>query len=201
MAEATLVLEEERDGRLVFRVEADPFGAPPFAGPPGRTWDAFVVHGPGAATYQWRTGADRERDRAKRLVRRGLLEDEVHGAFRGSEYLQRLDEYVEEWAEEDEEPALEDELARYRYVLEGLASGAFDPAESDSTWSYYDFEDDTHLGDAAEALERPPGVEIDERDDGGPGSGYTARMLVLAPGQTLADYAAWLAARPVKKPR
>lgn len=205
MASAMLELEEERNGQLVFRVGADPFDAPPFAGPAGRNWDAFVVHDASHAEFQWRTGADRERDRAKRLVRLGLLDDEVEGAFRRADYLQRVDEQLREWAEDDPDHAFDfdpdDDEARHRSILRDLALGFIQPEQYDGIHSFYGCEDDTHLGHAAEALELPEGGEVEEEDDGGPGSGYTACFIVLPPGMTLADYAAWLAARPVRTVR
>lgn len=203
MASATLQLEYEEDSRLVFRIEGSPFNAPPFAGPPSRDWDEFVVESPSEATYEWRTGADRVRDLATRLVREGLCEEEVQGAFARSYYLREQDEKLEDSMSippvYDYGIDPENELARQRLILKNIASGVIEPAAFDGFDSYYQFESDSYLHDAAHALELPPGARIVAHDDGGPGSGYTAQFLELAPGMTLSDYAAWLASRHLKE--
>lgn len=196
MASATLMLETDvppgYEDKHVFRVDADPFDASPFAGPAGRNWDAFVVHDPTHATYEWRTGADRAREYARDLVARGCPKREVRQAFATDDYLARMDEQTIDDARGDDELTFADAHARRVWILEGLAQGRWDPAESDEGHSYYDVESDQHLGDAADALELPAWAERDEWDDGGPGSGYTARFIVLEAGRTLADLATWL---------
>lgn len=185
--------EEDVDGQATYEVRSEPWNAEPFAGPKGRDWDTFQRSGD-SASYEWRTGADRLRAAASGFSagKRSVTEIMTEGSL-ASWLREKANRYVDS-LEESEREGLAEEQAIER-LLTMIANGALNLDEYDGSYSFYNFESDQHLAEAADALDLPRWARLDATSEGGPGSGYDQPCIVLGRGKTLKDLEKWLAKR------
>jgi hypothetical protein len=166
-----------------YRVEANPFDAEPYRGPADRDWDDFDFSEDGGS-FAYRSAPDRIREIAQAVVARKrrlakALEDPVFGLWYGK-------------LEDKYDMTVRDDRDTVREILADIAAGKISAADQEKPWSYYLFESEEFLHEPLELLPLPPWAKHEYVMDGGPGSGFDAAFLVLDPGKTLADLAAWL---------
>jgi hypothetical protein len=199
MAIARLINPTSARGATIYEVDTWPFEDRRFHGPDTRDWADFVLTADGAE-FEWRTGADKVREAAEKVVA---------GTWT-VQHAKQQEPAVADWLErrgrvhwdllKDEDPGLADPTSREeveeleRRVL--VCVGLYLDNESGGL-GYYEEDDDSYLDDAARALDLPSWAHVANTEEGGPGSGYMAAAIVLTDGRDLEDLAEWLAAQRV----
>lgn len=176
-----------------YEVFSEPWGGPPFAGPPDRDWDDFAAAG-NSASYCWRGGPDILDDLATSVVEGRITLAQAAKHKRVSWWFRYVAENHPEWLleDEDEDPGALKDVDICRRLLDGVRAGSLDIDSYDGKLSYYFFEWDNYIYDAAHALELPEWARRARFSGGGPGSGYDGWNITLASGRTLGDLQTWL---------
>ncbi len=193
MATAHLINGETDDTGTRYEVDTWPAGEPPFEGPADRAWSDFRLSDDGDASFEWRTPNDRIAAISRAYVEgRVTLAEAVGDAMVQTWLRWREYELNEALSALDEEPEDLDAEEFHDLALRTLGA-TLDNAPC--SYGYYLEDADGFLHDALRALPLPDWARADRKASGGPGSGFDAAFLWLAPGKTLRDLEAWLAAR------
>jgi hypothetical protein len=198
MAKATLQRSEDfrcEEGETAFAFDCDVMERPPYAGPKGTEWSRFECDEDGAV-FEWRTGIDRLRDAARRVIDGDWTLKQARKDRVVDGWFERCFEWDEDAAASGG-PATEDEAGVE--LLRAVVRGEIDPADSQDDYAIYPWDWDFHFSDAAHALPLPPWARLEVGMGGGPGSGYDIWYLVLSRGKGLRDLKAWLETRPARK--
>lgn len=197
MAIATLQQSDElqcEEGETAYAFDCNVMEMEPYAGPEGTDWCRFSC-GQDSAAFEWRTGVDRLRDAARKVVAGDWTLKQARKDDGVDSWLDRSLEWDEDAAASGG-PVSEDEAGIG--LLRAVVGGALDPGDSYGDRAFYPWDWDFHFSDAAHALPLPPWARLEVGMGGGPGSGYDVWYLVLSKGKTLNDLKVWLESRATK---